>query len=129
MTGDGRGHPVTFDEPAQAELLRLITAGARVGEAATKLGYGRHTPAQLARRNPAFAQQLNEARTHGRTNRIPHGTPGAYNHHECRCPPCTQAATRARSNAPDRKTADIHHLPDTQPTTATSKFPMLADVG
>ncbi|MGY5127381.1 hypothetical protein [Streptomyces nigrescens] len=125
----GRGRPVIFDEPAQTEFLRLVAAGARIGEAATKLGVGRRTPEQLARRNPAFARQLDAARTVGRDHRIPHGTPGGYNNWGCRCRRCTAKATRARSNAPDRKHADIHRLPAPQPATATSKFPVLADVG
>lgn len=120
----GRGRPVIFDEPAQAEFLRLVAAGARIGEAAAKVGVGRRTPEQLARRNPRFAQQLDAARAAGRDHRIPHGTPGGYNNHGCRCGLCTVAASRARSNAPDRKHADIVPLP----TTATSKFPVLADV-
>lgn len=125
----GRGRPVTFDEPAQAEFLRLIAGGARIGEAAQKLGFGRRTPEQLARRNPAFAKQLADARESGRDQRIPHGTAGGYNNHQCRCAPCTHAATRTRSNAPDRKHADILPLPAPQPPTATTKFLVLADVG
>uniref|UniRef100_UPI0030E55C7A hypothetical protein n=1 Tax=Streptomyces tubercidicus TaxID=47759 RepID=UPI0030E55C7A len=125
----GRGRPVVFDEPAQTEFLRLVAGGARIGEAATKLGVGRRTPEQLARRDKAFARQLDAARTAGRDHRIPHGTPGGYNNHKCRCAPCTAEATRARSNAPDRKHADIHRLPAPQPPTATTKFPVLADVG
>ncbi|BCK73971.1 hypothetical protein Srufu_079240 (plasmid) [Streptomyces libani subsp. rufus] len=130
----GRGRPVVFDEPAQAELLRLVADGVRLGEAAAKVGVGRDTPGQLARRNRGFAAALADAKTIGRAvrfapERLPHGVVSTYTNHGCRCRPCTAAATRARSNSPDRKHADIHHLPDPQPPTATTKFPVLADVG
>lgn len=130
----GRGRPVIFDEPAQAEFLRLVADGVHVGEAAAKVGVARKTPAQLAARNRAFAAALADAKVVGREarfapDRLPHGRVSTYTNHNCRCPRCRTAATRARSNSPDRKGADILPLPDTQPTTATSKFPVLADVG
>ncbi|PBC72343.1 MULTISPECIES: hypothetical protein [unclassified Streptomyces] len=133
----GRGRPVTFDQAAQVEFLRLVASGVRIGDAADKLGISRRTPTQLAARNPGFAQRLAAAKAAGRDNRIPHGTAGGYNNHGCRGPRCTAAATAARTrhrqatvqhDGPDR-TAQVHPLPIPQPHTATTKFAVLADVG
>lgn len=132
----GRGRPVIFDDAAQAEFLRLVASGIRIGDVADKLGISRRTPTQLAARNPSFAQRLTAAKAAGRDNRIPHGTAGGYNNHGCRGPRCTAATTAARAkhrkataqhDGPDR-TAQVHPLPIPQPHTATSKLLMLADV-
>ncbi|MFJ8677187.1 hypothetical protein [Streptomyces sp. NPDC093589] len=127
--GPARGRPCTFDEHAQDAYLALLATGTRIGDAADKLGISRRTPTQLAGRDRAFAARLANAKQAGRTARIPHGTAGGYTNHACRCRPCTTAAVHSRSNSPDRKGADIHHLPDTQQPTATTKFLTLADVG
>lgn len=130
----GRGRPVTFDEPAQAEFLRLIASGVRIGEAADKLGISRRTPTQLKARDRCFAERLAAAKAAGADARIPHGTPGGYNNHGCRRPCCRAAATAARAAHRDttrqiNTTAQVHPLPVPQPHTATSKFAVLADVG
>ncbi|MFE7780301.1 hypothetical protein [Streptomyces nigrescens] len=130
----GRGRPVTFDEPAQAEFLRLLADGTRIGEAADKLGISRRTPTQLAARNRHFAQQLADAKDRGRTarDRRVHGLVATYNNHACRCRPCTAAAAAARRGhraaTRDDTTAQVHPLPVAQPHTATTKFSVLADV-
>jgi hypothetical protein len=138
----GRGRPPIFDQAAQAEFLRLIADGTRVGEAADKLGVYRKTPSQMARRNKQFAQQMADAKARGQEarlapDRLKHGDVGTYNNHACRCRRCRAAATAARAkhrqdtaehDGPDR-TAHIHPLPIPQPHTATSKLLMLADVG
>jgi hypothetical protein len=127
----GRGHPVTFDDTAQDEYLRLLAAGVRVGDAADKLGISRRTPTQLAARNRQFADRLATAKTTGRTARIPHGTAGGYNNHACRCSRCTQAATQARvanrAHEADA-TAQVHTLTRTQQQAPETKMPMLARV-
>ncbi|MFG2532799.1 hypothetical protein [Streptomyces sp. NPDC048516] len=127
MTAAGRGRPVVFDETLQAEFLRLVADGVHVGEAAAKVGVGRKTPSQLAARNRAFAAALTDAKTVGRSarfapERLAHGRVSTYINHACRCPRCRTAASRARSNSPDRKHADILELPDTQPTTGETEF-------
>ncbi|MFI0156265.1 hypothetical protein [Streptomyces lydicus] len=129
---DGRGRPTVFNETLQAEFLRLVADGVPVGEAAAKVGVGRKTPSQLAARNRRFAAALADAKTTGREarfapERLTHGDPATYNH-GCRCTRCTAAATRARaesrarSNNPDRKTAHVLPLPDTQPATGETEF-------
>ncbi|MFI7096800.1 hypothetical protein [Streptomyces lydicus] len=126
--------PVIFDETAQDTYLALIASGVPLGDAATKLGISRRTPNQLKTRDRAFAQRLSAAKTAGTAARraaprpLIHGRPGTYNHHKCRCTPCTTAASHARSNAPDRKHATIHPLPAPQPPADPAKFPVLADV-
>ena len=130
----GRGRPVIFDEPAQTEFLRLVADGVHIGEAAAKCGVARKTPGQLAARSQAFARQLAAAKTTGREarfapERLPHGRASTYNNHACRCGPCTTAATHARSNAADRKGAQVLPLPDTQQAAEETEFLMLADVG
>jgi hypothetical protein len=133
----GRGRPPVFDQVAQDEYLRLLTHGVRVGEAADKLGISRRTPNQHAARDPHFAQQLAVAKAGGRKNRLKHGDAGTYNHHGCRCAPCTTAAANARTQhrhgirADDEPntTAQVHSLPTPQPLTATTKLLVLADVG
>ncbi|MFE1767285.1 hypothetical protein ACFW81_24085 [Streptomyces angustmyceticus] len=134
----GRGRPVLFDATAQAEFLRLLADGTRVGDAADKLGISRRTPTQLAARDPRFAEQFAAAKGRGRDARsrpenLKHGDPATYNNHACRCPRCTAAATAARTGhrhtARTDTTAQIRPLRVPQPTTATSKFLMLADVG
>lgn len=124
----GRGRPPIFDEAAQDTFLGLIAQGVRVADAATKVGVARKTPAQLAARNSSFANRLTAAKASGRTKRLPHGTAGGYTNWNCRCPRCTHASSRARSNSPDRKPAPTLTLTATQPTTATTKFLMLAEV-
>ncbi|MFF3547145.1 helix-turn-helix domain-containing protein [Streptomyces platensis] len=128
----GRGRPVTFDEPAQAEFLRLVASGVRIGEAADKLGVSRRTPTQLKTRDRGFAERLAAAKTAGSVARIPHGTPGGYNNHGCRRPCCRAEATAARAahrdTTRDDRTAQVHPLPVVQPRTATTKFSVLADV-
>lgn len=128
----GRGRPVTFDEPAQAEFLRLVASGVRIGEAADKLGISRRTPTQLKARDRCFAERLAAAKTAGADARIPHGTPGGYNNHGCRQHCCRAAATAARAahrdTTRDDRTAQVHPLPVPQPHTATTKLLMLADV-
>ncbi|MFF9787236.1 hypothetical protein [Streptomyces nigrescens] len=136
----GRGRPPIFDQAAQDAFLNLVASGVRIGDAADKLGISRRTPTQLAARNPSFAPRLAAAKAAGRDHRIPHGTAGGYNNHACRCSRCTAAATAARTrhrattaptaehDGPDR-TAHIHPLRVPQPTTATTKFSVLADVG
>ena len=132
----GRGRPPIFDQAAQDAFLNLVASGVRIGDAADKLGISRRTPTQLAARNPGFAPRLAAAKAAGRHQRIPHGTAGGYNNHQCRCPRCTAAATAARTkhraktaqhDGPDT-TAHIHPLPIPQPHTATTKLLMLADV-
>ncbi|MEW9521835.1 hypothetical protein [Streptomyces tubercidicus] len=137
----GRGRPPVFDQDAQAEFLRLLTDGTRVGEAADKLGVSRRTPTQLASRDRQFAQQLADAKARGREarfapDRLKHGDVATYNNHKCRCPRCRSAATAARTkhraetaqhDGPDR-TAQVRPLPIPQPHTATTKFAVLADV-
>ncbi|MER6844762.1 hypothetical protein [Streptomyces platensis] len=123
----GRGRPIVFDETLQAEFLRLVADGVHVGEAAAKVGVGRKTPSQLAARDRRFAAALTDAKVVGRAarfspERLKHGAPATYNNHNCRCPRCRTAATRARSNAPDRKHADILELPDTQQATGETEF-------
>lgn len=137
----GRGRPLVFDPAAQAEFLRLLADGTRVGEAADKLGVSRRTPTLLASRDRQFAQQLADAKAHGREarfapERLKHGDPATYNNHKCRCPRCTAAATAARTkhraataqHDQDDRTAQVHPLPIPQPHTATTKFTVLADV-
>lgn len=132
----GRGRPVTFDEPAQDEYLRLLATGVRVGDAADKIGISRRTPTQLATRDAQFARKLADAKTTGRTARIPHGTPGGYNNHGCRGPRCTAAATAARAkhraatteHNDANTTAQVHPLPAPQPTTRVTELLMLAEV-
>ncbi|MGW7636053.1 hypothetical protein [Streptomyces decoyicus] len=138
----GRGRPVVFDEPAQTEFLRLVAGGARIGEAAAKLGVGRRTPEQLARRDKTFARHLRAAKTEGQAarrhcdpaqaDRAGHGKVSTYNNYACRCTRCREAAAKDRKARKDRQqanaTAQIHSLPVAQPPTATTKFPVLADV-
>lgn len=132
----GRGRPPIFDEPAQAEFLRLVASGVRIGEAADKLGISRRTPTQLKARDRSFAERLAAAKTAGADARIPHGTPGGYNNHGCRRPCCRAAAAAARAahraahrdTTRDDRTAQVHPLPVPQPHTATTKFSVLADV-
>lgn len=140
--GPGRGRPLIFDPAAQAEFLRLLADGTRVGEATDKLGISRRTPIQLAARDRQFAQQLADAKARGKAarfapERLKHGDPATYNNHKCRCGPCTRAATAARTKHRENtaqhddtdRTAQVHPLPIPQPTTATTKFPVLAEVG
>lgn len=129
----GRGRPPVFDEPAQAEFLRLVASGVRIGDAADKLGISRRTPTQLKARDRGFAERLASAKTAGSTARIPHGTPGGYNNHGCRQHCCRAAATTARAAHRDttrqtNTTAQVHPLPVPHPHTATTKFSVLADV-
>ncbi|MEU8682951.1 hypothetical protein [Streptomyces sp. NPDC048611] len=128
MTAVGRGRPPLFDAATQELFLALIADGVRVADAAAKCGVARKTPAQLAARDRSFAALLAAAKDKGRLKRLPHNTAGGYTNWNCRCPHCTNAASRARSNAPDRKPAPVLTLTATQPTTATTKLPMLARV-
>lgn len=103
MTGRGRGRPSLFTDDLQAQYLDLVAAGVRLGAAALKLGMDRRRITYAKNTQPAFARRLADARARGRTARLPHGRPGTYTNHGCRCPPCTTAATRARAQAPDRR--------------------------
>jgi len=136
----GRGRPPLFDTAAQTEFLRLLADGARVGEAADKLGVSRRTPTQLAARDHTFADRLADAKARGREarfapERLTHGSTSTYNNHRCRCPRCRAAATAARTkhrattqHDDTDTTAQVHPLPIPQPTTATTKLLMLAEV-
>lgn len=93
----GRGRPPVFDTERQTVFLELVASGTRIGEAAAKTRIARRTINALAARDDQFAERLNAAKARGRAARIPHGTPGGYDNWDCRCGPCTKAASAARA--------------------------------
>ena len=103
----GRGRPPTFTAERQAEFLELLAAGARVGEAAQKVGVERHTPAALARRDPTFADRYDRAMHAGRRRVIPHGTAAGHDVHGCRCTPCKAAAQQQQEQADEDTRAPV----------------------
>lgn len=95
----GRGRPTVFGTAAQAAYLDLLRHGARLGEAAERLGISRVVPTRYARTDPRFAAAVDEARAVGaevRRENVPHGE-YRYNVLGCRCIDCTRAATVARA--------------------------------
>ncbi|MFB6665993.1 hypothetical protein [Streptomyces parvus] len=127
--GRGRGRPTVFEPPTQAAYLDLLRQGARLGDAADRLGISRATPARYARTNQEFAAAVEEARAVGakaRREGVPHGE-YRYNVLKCRCTVCTREATVARAarradaaatdddtNDPDESSAstagDVHSI-------------------
>ncbi|MGW5690307.1 hypothetical protein ACWEWX_04855 [Streptomyces asiaticus] len=93
----GRGRPPVFDTERQEAFLELVAAGTRIGEAAATTRIARRTINALARRDDRFAERLTAAKARGREAHIPHGTPGGYDNWNCRCGPCTKAASAARA--------------------------------
>ena len=122
----GRGRPVVFDTDAQDTYLGLVAAGVRMGEAAAKTGTSPRAVSHLAHRDRGFAERLAAAKTAGREARtqIPHGTPGGYDNHDCRCRPCIRAASNARAGRGGRAhtgdtatEGEVIPLPAPKPTT------------
>ena len=113
MTAYGRGRPPVFTAERQDEFLELLAAGAKVGEAAQKVGIERHTPAALARRDAAFADRYDRAVHAGRRRVIPHGTPAGHDVHGCRCTPCLAAAQQQAEG-------EVVPLPSARPQAATA---------
>jgi hypothetical protein len=113
---------VVFDADAQDTYLQLVASGVRMGVAAAKAGTSPRAVSHLAHRDRGFADRLAAAKTAGREARIPHGTPGGYDNYDCRCRPCTVAASNARaqrggrSHTDDEATAgEVIPLPDPKP--------------
>ncbi|MDX5526113.1 hypothetical protein PV677_36195 [Streptomyces sp. DE06-01C] len=95
----GRGRPTVFEPPTQTAYLNLLRQGARLGDAAERLGISRVVPARYARTDREFAAAVEEARAVGakvRRENVPHDE-YRYNVLKCRCPVCTRAATVARA--------------------------------
>ena len=116
----GRGRPVVFDADAQDTYLQLVASGVRMGDAAAKAGMSPRAVSHLAHRDRAFADRLAAAKTAGRETRVPHGTPGGYDNWDCRCRPCTTAASNARAHRggrgqPDDVEGEVIPLPDPNP--------------
>ncbi|MFF8250105.1 hypothetical protein [Streptomyces griseus] len=104
----GRGRPTVFGPATQAAYLDLLRHGARVGDAAERLGISRVVPTRYARTDPGFAAAVDEARAVGaevRRENVPHGE-YRYNVLGCRCIDCTRAATVARAGRRTGTTAD-----------------------
>ena len=108
----GRGRPPTFTVDRQDEFLELLAAGAKVGEAAQKVGIERHTPAALARRDRDFADRYDRAVHAGRRRVIPHCTAAGHDVHGCRCTPCLTAAQQQAEG-------EVVHLPPVRPQALT----------
>jgi hypothetical protein len=88
---------VVFDADAQDTYLGLVASGVRMGVAAAKAGTSPRAVSHLAHRDRQFAQRLATAKRQGREARIPHGDPDGYDNYDCRCRPCTTAASKARA--------------------------------
>lgn len=108
MTGPvyGRGRPPVFDTERQQAFLELVAAGTRIGEAAATTRIARRTINALAARDNQFAERLTAAKARGRAARIPHGDPKGYDNYDCRCRPCTKAASAARARRGGRGQCD-----------------------
>lgn len=116
----GRGRPVVFDADAQDTYLGLVAAGVRMGDAAAKAGTSPRAVSHLAHRDRGFAERLAAAKVAGREERVPHGTPGGYDNYDCRCRPCTVAASKARGQRGGRghtndAEGEVIPLPDPKP--------------
>ncbi|MFD8384273.1 hypothetical protein ACFV2X_38125 [Streptomyces sp. NPDC059679] len=103
----GRGRPVggiAFDTAARVAYLEAVTAGAKLTEAAAKVGVSRNVPAQHAKTDPEFRAALDEAKARGKAARIEQMAHGEYryNHGGCRCRICRTEASKARAGRPDR---------------------------
>lgn len=130
MTADrpGRGRPTVFSLEQRAAYLELVASGVRQGPAATRVGVDRRRVTYLAAHNPEFATALAAAKARGRDARIPHGTAGGYDNYDCRCGPCTKAASGARAGRRDRNAGgtggpggEVIELPAASPP---SSFPL-----
>lgn len=111
--GDRR---VTFDAAARAAYLAARAGGATQKAAAAAVGVAPKT-VRDARRNAAFRTADDAAAVRGRPARIdqlPHDA-SRYNHHGCRCPTCTKAATTARTELRDRTAQEAPVMPITAP--------------
>jgi hypothetical protein len=96
----------SFTAERQDAYLALVASGVRLGVAATEIGIPRRTISAITRRDLTFADRLDEAKTRGRAARIPHGDPKGYDNYDCRCRPCTKAASAARAQRGGRAHTD-----------------------
>lgn len=80
-----------FPPKARTRLLRLISRGATITEAAEQVGVTTHAVYGRRRVDPAWGNRLDAALMAGRDPDVPHGIPSGYRHHRCRCPECRAA--------------------------------------
>ncbi|NUP45425.1 MAG: hypothetical protein HOY76_52465 [Streptomyces sp.] len=125
----GRGRPALgdgFTATTQQAFLDAVTAGAKLTEAAAKVGVSRNVPSQHAKTDPAFRAALDEAKARGRAVRaatMPHSELH-YNHYGCRAPECRAIAAAARARRRDDTTIPAEETPVTaQPIPITGRTP------
>lgn len=124
----GRGRPALFDQDARARYLGALGGGATKKDAAAVAGVAAKT-VRNARTDPAWRDLEVAAYARGtaaRRDHLAHGE-SRYNHHGCRCPICTRAATAGRTGRPDRTVQEATIVPINPPDQGSPQDFPLAD--
>lgn len=80
-----------FPAPQRRLLLKLLSRGQSITDAAMAVGVATQTVHSRSRVDPGWQQRLDEALMAGRDPRVRHGTEDGYRNGRCRCPECRAA--------------------------------------